>query len=104
VGDAFPRILSAKAADPAACLRRERRGRQADTAALEREIDERVYELYGLTEEEIEIVEGATDGTRREKRFHASQRFVMSDVSSVSVPTKPMSLLRLQDGRVGGLL
>jgi len=40
--------LSAKAEDPA-----------ADTMALEREIDEIVYRLYGLTEEEIAIVEGA---------------------------------------------
>lgn len=30
----------------------------ADTSALEREIDRIVYELYGLTEEEITIVEG----------------------------------------------
>jgi len=42
------RILTAKAADPA-----------ADTLALEGEIDRMVYELYGLTEEEIAIVEGA---------------------------------------------
>jgi adenine-specific DNA-methyltransferase len=42
------RILAAKAVDPA-----------ADTSALEREIDRLVYELYGLTEEEIAIVEGA---------------------------------------------
>jgi len=41
------RILAAKAADPA-----------ADTSALERKIDRMVYELYGLTEEEISIVEG----------------------------------------------
>ena len=39
-------ILKAKRADGA-----------ADTAALEREIDERVYRLYGLTAEEIKIVE-----------------------------------------------
>jgi hypothetical protein len=31
----------------------------ADTAALESEIDRLVYELYGLTEEEVKIVEGA---------------------------------------------
>ena len=31
----------------------------ADTAALEREIDERVGNLYGLTAEEIKIVEEA---------------------------------------------
>lgn len=32
---------------------------QADTSKLEREIDLMVYELYGLTEEEIEIVENS---------------------------------------------
>ena len=42
------RILAAKAADPT-----------AETSAWEREIDERVYNLYGLTAEEIEIVEEA---------------------------------------------
>jgi hypothetical protein len=30
----------------------------ADTSAHERQIDERVYKLYGLTEDEIAIVEG----------------------------------------------
>ena len=30
---------------------------KADTSALEAEIDEMVYDLYGLTEEEREIVE-----------------------------------------------
>jgi len=30
---------------------------QADTSALEREIDLMVYELYGLSEEEIKIIE-----------------------------------------------
>ena len=30
----------------------------ADVSGLEREIDELVYGLYGLTAEEIEIVEG----------------------------------------------
>ena len=41
------RILAAKQANPA-----------ADTSALEREIDQQVYALYGLTPEEIAIVEG----------------------------------------------
>ena len=41
------RILSSKQANPA-----------ADTTALEREIDQQVYALYGLTPEEIAIVEG----------------------------------------------
>ena len=31
------------------------------TTALETEIDQLVYQLYGLTEEEIKIVEGETD-------------------------------------------
>jgi hypothetical protein len=30
----------------------------ADTSVLERKIDELVYQLYGLTDEEIAIVEG----------------------------------------------
>jgi len=34
--------------------------KQAKVKALEREIDEMVYQLYGLTEEEIKIVEGKT--------------------------------------------
>ncbi|MCQ2110179.1 MAG: Eco57I restriction-modification methylase domain-containing protein [Bacteroidaceae bacterium] len=41
------RILEAKKLDP-----------QADTSALEAEIDRLVYDLYGLTEDEIRIVEG----------------------------------------------
>jgi hypothetical protein len=43
------RILAAKRKNPA-----------ADTSALEREIDEAVYALYGLTPEEINIVEGSS--------------------------------------------
>jgi hypothetical protein len=43
------RILSAKQRDAG-----------ADVSALERELDELVYALYGLTPEEIKIVEGAT--------------------------------------------
>ena len=40
-------ILAAKKESPA-----------ADTTVLEKEIDKLVYELYGLTEEEIGIIEG----------------------------------------------
>ncbi|MBI4660670.1 MAG: Eco57I restriction-modification methylase domain-containing protein [Verrucomicrobia bacterium] len=43
------RIVSAKKKNPA-----------ADTTALEREIDQQVYALYGLTAEEIQIVEEAS--------------------------------------------
>ena len=42
------RILAAKQKNPA-----------ADTSALEREIDQQAYALYGLTPEEIKIVEEA---------------------------------------------
>jgi adenine-specific DNA-methyltransferase len=45
--DKVNEILSLKSQDP-----------KADTAVLEQEIDTMVYELYGLTEEEIKIVEG----------------------------------------------
>jgi adenine-specific DNA-methyltransferase len=40
-------ILSAKQKDP-----------DADISAIERQIDEMVYDLYSLTPDEIEIVEG----------------------------------------------
>ena len=40
-------ILAFKGADPA-----------ADVSVLERQIDQMVYELYGLTPEEIVVVEG----------------------------------------------
>jgi protein-arginine kinase len=43
------RILTAKRAAP-----------DADTTALEHEIDERVYRLYGLTADEIKLVDEAT--------------------------------------------
>jgi len=43
------RILAAKQAAP-----------HADTTSLEREIDQLVYQLYGLTPEEIAIVEEST--------------------------------------------
>ena len=45
----FDRILAAKKSNPL-----------ADTTAEEREIDRLVYDLYGLTEDEIAIVEGTT--------------------------------------------
>jgi adenine-specific DNA-methyltransferase len=46
--DKVDQILTLKKDNPA-----------ADTSALEREIDVMVYALYGLTEEEIKIVEGS---------------------------------------------
>jgi TaqI-like C-terminal specificity domain len=48
------RILRAKQADVA-----------ADTSALEREIDERIYRLYGLTPDEVRLVEEAAPSSGR---------------------------------------
>ena len=47
--DLVERMLSVRKKDPS-----------ADTSALEREIDQRVYALYGLTADEIKIVEEAS--------------------------------------------
>ena len=49
------RILSAKRLPVPA--RQTGAAPDADTTALEREIDERVYRLYGLTADEIKLVE-----------------------------------------------
>ena len=38
----------------------KQRDAEADTSALERELDKLVYALYGLTPEEVKLVEGAT--------------------------------------------
>jgi hypothetical protein len=40
-------------------LAAKQRDSEADTSALEREIDELVYSLYGLTKEEKDIVKAA---------------------------------------------
>ena len=45
------RVFAAKKRNPA-----------ADTSALEREIDEKVYRLYGLTDDEIRVIEGTNGG------------------------------------------
>jgi adenine-specific DNA-methyltransferase len=42
-------------------LAAKRKSAAADTLGLEREIDERVYRLYGLTQEEIALVEAARE-------------------------------------------
>lgn len=44
-----PQILTSKQKDP-----------NADTSALEKQIDQMVYKLYSLTPEEIEIVENSS--------------------------------------------
>ena len=57
------RILAAKKADSA-----------ADTSVLEAEIDQLVYKLYGLTEEEIAVVEGRGADTAPDGTGNASER------------------------------
>jgi len=51
IEDTVNKILASKKGDP-----------KADTSALEKEIDQLIYQLYGLTEAEIKIVEGVNDG------------------------------------------
>ena len=54
------RILSAKGGtDIPVCGAKENTDRNVCVTALERELDELVSALYGLTPEEIQIVEGA---------------------------------------------
>ncbi len=55
-------ILAAKKADP-----------NADTSALESEIDQLVYKLYGLTDDEIAIVEGRNE-TKQEPQGETARR------------------------------
>ena len=55
-------ILAAKKADP-----------NADTSASESEIDQLVYKLYGLTDDEIAIVEGRSE-TKQEPQGETARR------------------------------
>lgn len=54
IAEISKQILSAKQKDP-----------DADTSALEHQIDEMVYKLYGLTPEEIAIIEGVKSSLRK---------------------------------------
>ncbi|MBU1299072.1 MAG: hypothetical protein KKG06_01690, partial [Bacteroidetes bacterium] len=51
-------MLAAKAKHAKATTESEKNRLEIQTEALDRQIDNAVYELYGLTEEEIRIVEG----------------------------------------------
>ena len=48
-------------------LAAKKRNPEVDTSAFERQIDQMVYKLYGLTEEEIKIVEGDPDQEKLKK-------------------------------------
>jgi type I restriction-modification system DNA methylase subunit len=51
-------MLAAKEKQQSAKIEAEKLRSERECEGLDRQIDERVYELYGLTEEEIKIVEG----------------------------------------------
>jgi hypothetical protein len=51
-------ILTAKKKHPPSSPFSKGELKKADTSALEHQIDEMIYALYGLTPEEIAIVEG----------------------------------------------
>jgi hypothetical protein len=52
------RILNSLSADPPREVQRDLPQADASRSALEGEIDQLVYQLYGLSQEEIDIVEG----------------------------------------------
>ena len=58
------RILEAKRENPA-----------ADTSALEAEIDRMVYDLYGLTPAEVDVVEGRTPPAERPDENNRGKKF-----------------------------
>ncbi|QYA26728.1 hypothetical protein G3I01_14910 [Gramella sp. MT6] len=54
-----PEIEDKLKSQVASLLKIKKENPSADNSSLEKEIDRLVYELYGLTEEEIEIVENS---------------------------------------------
>jgi hypothetical protein len=71
------RILAAKRANP-----------QADTSELEREIDQLVYQLYGLTEEEIAIVEGQEPGDAAPAAKPKNKKVEKNDAKPTQAPAQ----------------
>jgi hypothetical protein len=57
-GDISMTILSFMIINEIGTLMAKRANPQADTSKWEEEIDQLVYQLYGLTEDEVRIVEG----------------------------------------------
>jgi hypothetical protein len=54
-------------------LAAKKKDSNADTSALESEIDQLVYKLYGLTDDEIAIVEGRNE-TKQEPQGETARR------------------------------
>ncbi len=78
VANLVNRILAAKEAYPA-----------ADTSAMEREIDEIVYRLYGLTPDEIAIVEGREPGAKKAAAKKAGQECLPARDSQTGMSAPP---------------
>lgn len=74
IARAVVKIMTAKRANPS-----------ADTVMLEREIDERVYRLYGLTTDEIAIVEGASTSPKKADKQEKAPRTVKAKSKTVLV-------------------
>ena len=79
IAELVDHILSAKKKDS-----------NADTSALESEIDQLVYKLYGLTDDEIAIVEGRNE-TKQEPQGETARRSAASPRSrrQSSTPATP---------------
>jgi hypothetical protein len=71
INRAVENILSAKKIDPS-----------ADTSALESEIDQLVYQLYGLTDEEIAIVEASSKSKEVQLSVTSSKAAVAASASA----------------------
>jgi len=71
----------------------EKKDPNADTSALESEIDQLVYKLYGLTDDEIAIVEGRNE-TKQEPQGEAARRPAASRRrrKQVTTPAPPESV------------
>ena len=77
VRELVDQILAAKKKDP-----------NADTSALESEIDQLVYKLYGLTDDEIAIVEGRNE-TKQEPQGETARRPAASSRRRRQATTPP---------------
>ena len=74
-------ILAAKKEEP-----------EADTTALEAEIDQLVYKLYGLSDEEIAVIEGRD--TQREKNVAKQDAADQSPVKASKQSSRPKASRR----------
>ena len=72
----------------AATLEREKAALQNAVTATDQQIDQLVYDLYGLTPEEIALVEGAHGGARHSAR-HSPRNWNATRCSSLNGSPKP---------------